>query len=224
MNNMVEKKVQKKRKNTIPNYTLAEELINAISHGIGAGLAIAALVLLCVRAHSAIGIVSGVIYASIMIVLFVISCIYHSLSPKLKGKKVLRVIDHANVLLMVAGTYTPICLALIKGGLGWLMFCIVWAITLFSVVLNCIDVDKYQLAEVLSCLVIGWGSLLLINRLLQVCPIPGLVLLIVGGVVYSIGAILYAAGNKVKYMHSVFHFFVLGGAILHFFLIYFYVV
>ena len=221
---MADKKKQKKEKNVVPKYSLAEELINAISHGIGAGLAIAALVLLCIRAHSAIGVVSGVIYASIMIVLFIISCIYHSLSPKLKGKKVLRVIDHVNVLLMVAGTYTPICLALIKGGLGWVMFGIVWAITIFSVVLNCINVDKYQLAEVLSCLIIGWGSLLIINRLIQVCPKPGLVLLILGGVVYSIGAILYGVGRKVKYMHSIFHFFVLGGAILHFFLIYFYVV
>ena len=221
---MTQKKAQKRSKNTIPQYSLAEELINAISHGIGAGLAIAALVLLCIKAHSAIGVVTGVIYASIMIILFIISCIYHSLSPKLKGKKVLRVIDHANVLLMVAGTYTPICLALIKGGLGWVMFAIVWAVTALAVVLNCIDVDKYQIAEVFCCLVIGWGSLLVINRLIQVCPKPGMILLIVGGIVYSIGAILYGVGHKVKYMHSVFHFFVLGGAILHFFLIYFYVV
>lgn len=215
---------QKKSKNTIPKYTLGEELINSISHGVGAGLAIAALVLLCVRAHSAMGVVTGVIYASIMIILFVISCIYHSLSPRVKGKKVLRVIDHANVLLMVAGTYTPICLALIKGGLGWVMFGVVWAVTILAVTLNCINVDKYQLAAVLCNLIVGWGSLLIIHRLIQVCPKPGLVLLIVGGIVYSIGAILYGVGHKVKYMHSIFHFFVLAGAILHFFLIYFYVV
>ena len=129
---------------SIPKYTLGEEIANAISHGVGAALAIVALVLLIIKADSAIGVVTGVIYASIMILLYIISCIYHSLSPRLTGKKVLRVMDHCNVLLMVAGTYTPICLSMLGGALGWIMFGIVWGVTILAVVLNCIDLEKYK--------------------------------------------------------------------------------
>lgn len=209
---------------TIPKYTLGEELVNAISHGVGAGLAIAGLVLLAIKANSAMGVVTGVIYASIMIILYIISCIYHALSPKLKGKKVLRVIDHCNVLLMVAGTYTPICLSLLGGKIGWIMFGIVWAITVLAIVLNCIDIEKYKKVCLACNLLLGWAALMIIKPLMVACPTNGLVLLISGGVVYSIGAILYGLGSKKRYMHSVFHFFVIGGSILHYFMIFFYVV
>lgn len=209
---------------TIPKYTLGEELVNAISHGVGAGLAIAGLVLLAIKANSAMGVVTGVIYASIMIILYIISCIYHALSPKLKGKKVLRVIDHCNVLLMVAGTYTPICLSLLGGKIGWIMFGIVWGITVLAIVLNCIDIEKYKKVCLACNLLLGWAALMIIKPLMVACPTNGLVLLISGGIVYSIGAILYGLGSKKRYMHSIFHFFVIGGSILHYFMIFFYVV
>lgn len=209
---------------SIPKYTLGEEIVNAISHGIGAGLAIAGLVLLIIKANSAIGVVTGVIYASIMIILYVISCIYHALSPRLKGKKVLRVIDHCNVLLMVAGTYTPICLSMLGGTLGCTVFGIVWGITVLAIVLNCIDIEKYKKICLACNLLLGWAALIIIKPLIDACPINGLWLLILGGVVYSIGAILYGIGKKKRYMHSVFHFFVIGASLLHFFMIYFYVV
>ena len=208
----------------IPKYTLGEELVNSISHGLGAGLAIAALVLLIIRANSAIGIVTGVIYASIMIILYIVSCIYHALSPKLKGKKVFRVLDHCNVLLMVAGTYTPICLSLLGGSLGWIVFGIVWGITIFAIVLNCINIEKYKKICLACNLLLGWAALIIIKPLIEACPVNGLILLIGGGVVYSIGAILYGIGKKKRYVHSVFHFFVIGASILHFFMIYLYVV
>ncbi len=209
---------------SIPKYTLGEEIVNAISHGLGAGLAIAALVLLIIRANSAIGVVTGVIYASIMIILYIISCIYHALSPRLKGKKVLRVIDHCNVLLMVAGTYTPICLSMLGGSLGWTVFAIVWGVTVLAIVLNCIDIERYKKVCLACNLLLGWAALLIIKPLIAACPVNGLWLLIGGGVVYSIGAILYGLGKKKRYMHSVFHFFVIGASILHFFMIYLYVV
>ena len=209
---------------SIPKYTLGEELINAISHGVGAGLAIAALVLLIIRATSAIGVVTGVIYASIMIILYIVSCIYHALSPKLTGKKVFRVLDHCNVLLMVAGTYTPICLSLLGGTLGWTVLGIVWGVTVLAIVFNCIDIDKYKKLCIALNLLLGWAALIIIKPLIEACPVNGLILLIAGGVVFSIGAILYGLGKKKKYMHSVFHFFVIGASILHFFMIYLYVV
>ena len=209
---------------SIPKYTLGEEIANAISHGVGAALAIVALVLLIIKADSAIGVVTGVIYASIMILLYIISCIYHSLSPRLTGKKVLRVMDHCNVLLMVAGTYTPICLSMLGGALGWIMFGIVWGVTILAVVLNCIDIEKYKKMCLACNLLLGWAALIIIKPLVAACPFNGLVLLIGGGVVYSIGAILYGLGKKKRYVHSIFHFFVVGASVLHFFMIYLYVV
>ncbi len=218
------KEIKEIKEEVKPKYTLGEEITNAITHGIGAALAIAGLVLLIIKADSAIGVVTSVIYASIMIVLYVISCIYHSLSFKLKGKKVLRIIDHCNVQLMVAGTYTPICLSLLGGVLGWVMFGIVWVVTLVAIFVNCIDLEKYKVVSVICNLLLGWAALIIIKPLIAVCPSTGLGLLIGGGIVYSIGAILYGLGHKVKYIHSLFHVFVIGGSVLHYFMIFFYVV
>ncbi len=208
----------------IPKYSLSEELINAISHGIGAGLSIAALVLLIVHSKNVISILSSITYGVSLIVLYTISCIYHSLSPKLTGKKVLRVIDHCNVLLLEAGTYTPICTCLIKGKLGLSLLIIIWVISIIAIVANAIDVDKYQGLSVVCHLAMGWGILLFYPLLKTLCPTVGLIYLILGGVMYTIGAILYGLGAKKKYMHSIFHFFVLAGSIFHFFMIYLYVI
>ena len=210
------------RRKYVPHYSLGEELINSISHGVGAGLAVAALVLCVVKASTAGGKVAAVLYGALMIVLYTISCIYHALSPKLRGKRVLRVIDHANVFLMVAGTYMPICLSLLPEMWGWLTFGIVWLVTTVAVVLSCIDVDKFQMVGVVCNLVLGWGSLLLLPILTTLVPWTGLMLLIFGGVAYTLGSVLYVVGSRVPYMHSVFHFFVLMGSLLHFFFIYLY--
>ena len=204
----------------IPTYSLAEELVNSISHGIGAGLAIVALILCVVKADTAISIVSVALYGAIMIILYTISCIYHALSPKVVGKKVLRIIDHCNVLLMVAGTYLPVCLSLIGGALGWVLFGIVWGITIPVVILNCINVDKYSNLSVACNLVLGWGALLILGPLKEHCDWAGIWLLIAGGFTYTVGSIIYNLGAKHRWFHSIFHFFVLGGGILHFFFIY----
>jgi hemolysin III len=155
-----------------------------------------------------------------MFILYVISCIYHALGRNVSGKKVLRVIDHINVMLMVAGTYMPICLSLLDAKLGWWVFGIVWFITIIAVVFNAIDVDKYTVISVICNLLLGWGVLLLIKPLLNVCSMNGIILLILGGVMYTVGSILYGIGSKIPYMHSVFHFFVLFGSIFHFIFIY----
>lgn len=209
---------------SVPKYSLGEELINSISHGIGAGLAVAGLVLLILKADSASGIVGVSLYGAFMILLYTMSCLYHALSPKTKGKKVLRVIDHANVFLMEAGTFMPICLGLIRGtqyeAWGWFCFGIVWAITTVAVVFSSINVDKYQGIGLASNLILGWGSMLMLPIFIQLIPIEGIMLLVMGGVAYSLGAILYGLGSKMKWMHSVFHFYVLFGSIFHFFFIY----
>lgn len=212
-----------KKKIKIPTYSLSEELINSISHGIGAGLSIAALVLCILKSHNALEVTCSSIYGAFMILLYVISCIYHALSPKLLGKGVLRVIDHCNVLLMVAGTYTPLALIGVGGALGWTLFGITWGITLFAIVLTAIDVDKYQYPEVACNLLVGWSTLVAVPSLIKHCGTFSVVFLVLGGVMYSVGAILYKKGAHKKYMHSIFHFFVLAGSLCHFILIYSYI-
>ncbi len=206
----------------IPKYSLKEELINSISHGIGAIMSIVALIFCCLKANSIHSMIGVCLYGSFMIILYTISCIYHALSPKIIGKRILRIIDHCNVLIMVAGTYMPICLSLLYGNIGWITFGIVWTITIIGVIFNAINVDKYSKLSVICNLILGWGALLLIKPMLKIVSFQGIKYLILGGIMYTIGSVLYGLGKKIPYMHSVFHFFVLFGSIFHFLFIYFY--
>lgn len=208
------------KKVTVPKYTLGEEIVNSISHGLGIILGIVALVLTIVfsaKNNNTIGIVSSCIYGSTMIIMYTISCLYHALSPKLKAKKVFRVIDHCDIYLFIAGCYTPYCLSLIGGVTGWVIFAIIWACAVIGVLLNAIDLEKFIIPSVLMYLVMGWMIIFSYDSVATLLPTPGLALLIAGGISYTVGAILYAIGSKKKYFHSVFHFFVLLGSILQFF-------
>lgn len=215
------------KKVTVPKYTLGEEIVNSISHGLGIILGIVALVLtivFSVKNNNTIGIVSSCIYGSTMIIMYTISCLYHALSPKLKAKKVFRVIDHCDIYLFIAGCYTPYCLSLIGGVTGWVIFAIIWACAVIGVLLNAIDLEKFIIPSVLMYLVMGWMIIFSYDSVATLLPTPGLVLLIAGGISYTVGAILYAIGSKKKYFHSIFHFFVLLGSILQFFSILLYAI
>ena len=211
---------------SIPKYSLAEELINSISHGIGALLGIAALVLCIVYAaikSDAWAVVGVSIYGATLVILYTISTIYHALKIN-KAKRVFRVLDHCSVFLMIAGTYTPYTLVTLHGALGWVIFGIVWGCTILGIVFNSIDVDKFQTVSVILNLVVGWIVIIAFKALLTSLGWPGVILLISGGVLYSVGAFLYTIGKKIKFMHSIFHFFVVAGSICHFFSIFFYVI
>lgn len=215
------------KKVTVPKYTLGEEIVNSISHGLGIILGIVALVLTIVfsaKNNNTIGIVSSCIYGSTMIIMYTISCLYHALSPKLKAKKVFRVIDHCDIYLFIAGCYTPYCLSLIGGVTGWVIFAIIWACAVIGVLLNAIDLEKFIIPSVLMYLVMGWMIIFSYDSVATLLPTPGLVLLTAGGISYTVGAILYAIGSKKKYFHSIFHFFVLLGSILQFFSILLYAI
>lgn len=215
------------RKITVPKYNLCEELINSISHGLGVILGIVALVLTIVQSaknHSTIGVVSSCIYGSTMIIMYLNSCLYHAFSPRIKAKKVFRIIDHCDIYLFIAGCYTPYCLCLIGGIKGWIIFSIIWLSAIVGVLLNAIDLEKFQIPSVILYLVMGWMIIFSYNSIEEVLALPGLILLITGGVAYTIGAILYGIGSKKRYFHSVFHFFVLAGSILQFLSILIYVV
>ena len=214
------------RKITIPKYSLGEEIINAISHGLGVLLGITALILTIIFAaknNNTIGIVSACIYGSTMIIMYLMSCLYHSLSPRLKAKKVFRVIDHCDIYIFIAGCYTPYCLSLIKGTEGIIIFIIIWLSAIIGVLLNAINLEKFQIPSTAMNLIMGWLIIFSYNDIKSLLPSTGLNLLIGGGVIYTIGAILYGIGSKRKYFHSVFHFFVLAGSVFHFFSILLYV-
>ncbi len=208
----------------IPKYNLTEELINSISHGIFAGISIALLVLLVVKAHGAKSEVSVSLFGSSMIILYTISCIYHALSPNILGKNVLRVIDHSNVYILVFCTYLPISFIAIGGLLGWIIFTILLIVTIAGIITTSINIEKFQKLEVICHLINGWGSLIFIKILLESMGKEGVLFLILGGFFYTIGAILYGLGSKKKYMHSVFHFFCMLGTFFHFLTIYFFVI
>ena len=205
-----------------PKYTLSEELINSISHGVGAALSVAGLILTVVfaaRNHNVLGIVSACIYGASMIVMYTISCLYHAFSPRLKAKKIFRILDHCDIYVYIAGCYTPFCLSLIGGVFGWVLFAIIWLCATIGVLLNAINLEKYKRPSLVLYLIMGWMILISVKSLLEAIEPAGLYLLLSGGIIYTIGAIIYALGSKKRYFHSVFHFFVLGGSILQFFAI-----
>ena len=216
---------KKKERISIPSYTLSEELINSISHGVAAAFSIWGLVMLIIKAskEGAMAVTTVTLFGTTMILLYTISCIYHALSPRITGKKILRVIDHCNVFLLVFGTIIPIALVGMKGVCGWVYFGIVGFVTLLGIIFSAVDVDKNEKIEVVCHLVNGWSAILFIKPLIAGVGVTGLIFIILGGVMYSIGALLYGLGSKKKYMHSVFHFFCIAGSIFHYLAIYLYV-
>ena len=211
---------RKNKEISIPSYSLGEELFNAISHGLGALLSIAALVLMLIRARNALEVTTAAIFGTSMIFLYSISCVYHALSPGLRGKKVLRVLDHCSVFLLVFGTYIPASLLGVSGVRGWLLFGLVAFFTALGIVFTALDLERYQLAAVICQLLSGWSILMGVSNLRAALGLQGLIWMIAGGVMYSIGAILYGIGKNRKYCHSVFHVFCLLGTFCHFWAIY----
>ena len=210
----------KKRGISIPNYTLGEEIFNAISHGIGGLLSIIASVMMLLKAKTSLAIASVSIFGFAMIVLYVISCIYHALSKRVKGKKVLRVIDHCNVFFLVLGTYVPVSLLGVGGWLGWTLLGVVFSFAATGISLNGVNVDKFKVSSVICHLVCGWSILFGVPALLNTMGRTGVYWLIAGGAAYTVGSILYGIGAKKKYIHSVFHIFCLIGTACHFWGVY----
>lgn len=217
------KKKEKKKLNiSVPNYSLGEELFNSISHGVGAILAVVGLVLLIIKAKGALAETTVTLFGTTMIVLYVISCIYHAMSKNLEAKKVLRVIDHCNVYMLVYGTYIPMFFIGIGGKLGWIFFTVITLITILGVVLTAINVDKSTKIGVVCHLTNGWAAIVAIPKLLVSMGKGGVIFLILGGLMYTIGSVLYGIGHKVKYTHCIFHIFCLLGTFFQFWCIYMY--
>ena len=209
----------------LPKYTLSEELFNSISHGVGAGLSVAALVLCIIRAaihgETAAGVVGASIYGATLVILYCMSTLYHALTNE-TARKVFRVFDHTSIYLLIAGTYTPITLVTLRGALGWTLFGIVWGIAIPGIVFNSISIEKFKKISLVSYIIMGWAIIIGAKDIIEKMPRNGLIFLLLGGIAYTVGIIFYVLKKK-KFMHSVWHFFVLAGSILQFFAIYFYV-
>ena len=204
----------------IPSYSMGEEISNAVSHGLGAILSVTALVLMLVRARGAMAVTTAALFGSAMVLLYTVSCLYHALPPHLLGKRVLRVLDHCNVFLLVFGTYIPVALLGVTGTRGWTLFGLVALFTLLGIVFTAVDLERFQLAAVLCQLLSGWSILIGVSALLQAVGAQGLAWMLAGGVMYTVGAVLYGVGKHKKYYHSVFHIFCLLGSLCHFWAIY----
>lgn len=216
---------EKKHRIAIPKYTLGEELISSISHGVGALLGIAALVLCIVRSCNPLNgfkLASSIVFGLTIILLYLMSCLYHALKVN-RAKRVFRVFDHCTIFLLIAGTYTPFTLVTLRDTVGWWMFGIIWGAAVLGIVFNAISLKKFAKISVALYLIMGWMVIFSFKPLYESLARPGIWMLLGGGIAYTVGAILYSIGSKKKYFHSVFHFFCLLGTILHFFAVYLYV-
>lgn len=212
----------------IPDYTLGEEITNSITHGLGAGFSLVALVLMiakaAVKGETALTYVVLSVYGMSMLITYVISCVYHGLSPKLKGKAVMRVIDHCDIYLLVLSTISVVALLGIKGTPGLILFIITLFLNILGCVFTAIDVDKFSKAAVAIYLINGWSVLFFVKPLIENVNKTGILLIVLGGVSYSIGAILYGLGKTKRYAHSVFHVFVIAASVLQWLAIYLYLI
>lgn len=213
----------------LPTYTKGEEIFNMTSHIVGGALGVIATIMCIVIAakhQNVYGIISGTIYGITMILLYTMSSIYHGLKPNKTAKKVFQIIDHCTIFLLIAGSYTPFLLCKFReynSTLGWSMFGIIWGFTIIGVILNAIDLKKYKVFSMICYLAMGWCIIIKATLLPSLLGTIGTVLLVDGGVAYTIGAIFYGIGRKKKYRHPIFHLFILLGSLLHFLCIVLYV-
>lgn len=201
--------------------SIGEEIGNAISHGVGALLAIAGTVLVIIRAafeSDAMGIVGACLYGASLILLFTFSTLYHSLTAY-KAKRVFQVFDHCSIFLLILGTYIVVAFTMLRGPKGWILFAVNTVCTVLGIVFNSINLAKWHKASLVLYIIMGWSVLFCVKDVWAATSISGLVFLIGGGLLYTFGVIFYQV--RKKYFHFVWHFFVLGGAILHWFFVYF---
>ncbi len=208
-------------------YSIGEEIANAITHGIGAGLAIAGLVLLIIRAvkyapaeMKAYYIVGVTIFGSSLITLYLFSTLYHALP--LGAKKVFGIFDHCSIYILIAGTYTAFCLTVLNGAVGWTIFGIIWGLAVLGIVFYSIFGNRIRMLSLATYIPMGWLIVFAICPLKTALPQISFTLLIAGGVAYTLGCIFYAM-KKVKWMHCIWHLFVMLGSLLHFFAVYYFI-
>lgn len=199
-------------------FSKGEEIANAIIHGIGALLSIAALVLLIVSSSlygTAWHVVSFTLFGTTMVLLYTSSTLVHSFPPG-KAKDVFEILDHSSIYFFIAGTYTPFLFIAVKGTLGWTLFGIVWGLAIAGTVFKSFFVKRFLHTSTVLYVLLGWMIVFAWGTLVQNVPSEGIIMLVIGGVLYSVGAIFYV-WRGFYYHHAIWHLFVLAGSIMHFF-------
>ena len=204
------------KKLNLPNYSLSEELLNALTHGIGSLLSVIAVIVLIqkYKGHTA-DLAFMLIYCFTLFLLYTISTLYHSLKRN-KAKEVFRKLDHCSIFLLIAGTYTPICAAILKTNFAFCVLAGVWILGIVGIVFNAIDVNKFSKFSLTCYILMGWSIVFIAHPTIKILNREQLLYLLIGGIFYTVGAIIYVIGKKIKYMHSIWHIFVLAGSIFHF--------
>lgn len=211
-------------KQLVNNQSLGEEIFNSVTHGIGAILSVVGCIALIIYANIYGGtkdIVGASLYGASLIILYLNSTMYHALAHN-KAKRVFQILDHCSIFILICGTYIPIALSLIGGAKGWTLFGVITTMTVIGIILNAVDMHRWKKMSVVLYLIMGWAIIFDIKTVIDLTPGKGMYFLTLGGVSYTIGVIFYKMKN-IKYMHPVWHLFVLGGSILHYFYILLYV-
>ena len=204
----------------LPFYTRGEETFNFVSHVVGGGISVILLILLILRAshRDAWAVVSATVYGVSLITVYTISSVYHGLRPE-RAKKILQVLDHCMIYFLILGSYLPILLCAIRPtapAAAWILFGVILALTALAVTFTAIDLKKYRVLSMICYIGLGWCIAFAAPVARRAIPLPGQLWLLAGGVAYTFGAILYGLGRKIRYMHAVFHLFVILGSLLQF--------
>lgn len=206
----------------LKSYTLGEEIFSSVTHGLGTLLALggtAVLIVISAIYSDAWSVVGSAIFGASLIILYCMSTLYHSITNE-KAKNFFRIMDHNTIFFLIAGTYTPITISIMRGVIGWILFGIVWGAAVIGIILNSIDLEKFRKPSVICYIAMGWVIIFAIHPLLNVMDPLSLWLLVGGGVFYTVGVIFYAI-KKIKYFHSIWHIFTLLGSVCHYFSILF---
>lgn len=202
----------------LKRYTVKEEILNSVTHGIGAIFALGGTVAMAVLAvvnHSNMALVNALVYGISLILLYTMSTVYHAVTNP-KAKSILRIFDHASIFLLIAGSYTPFCLIALNGNPhGKMVAFAVWACAIIGVILNAIDLKKTEKLGIILYVIMGWSVVAVLRDIVSALSGPAFWLLLAGGLCYTFGIIFYAM-KKVRYMHGIWHVFVLAGSVLHF--------
>ncbi len=203
----------------LPDYTKGEELANSISHLAGAVIGVFVLASCLSYSTDAISVASSVVYGVSVILLYLISGIYHGLSPKmLMTKQIFRNLDHCTIYVLIAGTYTPVLLNIMYRETPAKAMAIlvgIWTAALFGMIFTAIDLEKYSKLSMFCYIALGWFAIFIIKPIINGVGVTGAVLLVAGGISYTVGALIYGLGKR-RYMHFVFHLFVILGTLLHY--------
>ena len=203
--------------------SLREEIANSVSHGLGLVLALIALPILLLSAFrigSTHFIVGAGVFGGTMVLLYLASTLYHSITHQ-TAKQFFRLFDHSAIFLLIAGTYTPFALGVLRGAWGWTILAIVWCLAIAGIVIKALPGTRHSWISMVLYLVMGWLAVVAIKPILQLVPVPGILLILAGGVAYT-GGLAFFAARSLRYSHFIWHLFVIAGTTFHFFAVLWY--